>query len=377
MPSIPESWKNYPYGDPLRHRVSAVVSHNGKLDLACLARLWLRELASVGLQEIDHSSGAPPKEPASYYPRSEPLHSDVVPIKLEDSREVLWLKVNGRRSGQGYKRTEILTTFVSTDRAILAALTALEAKEIKTNELDESLIEREVDSSNEEWPEPGEEAYKEIVRELVQAVDDGLLQALEEDMREFRSAYNDPQVHTLHTLGYVVALLRYYRPEFDDLPREERVSLVKEGCKRVVRFLEALRHLEAFLEYWAPEQDLKSKVEDAARDIKAAELQDVEGLSNLQLGKRLGIDPPPSEAFKRTNSTAGARAKRGRRLLVSAVGEEGWRKLVEDKRAQRADYWSRSEEERYLLQFAEKEGVTPEQARRLLDDVDRNREAED
>jgi hypothetical protein len=51
------------------------------------------------------------------------------------------------------------------------------------------------------------------------------------------------------------------------------------------------------------------------------------------------------------------------------LGEEGWRKLVEDKRAQRDDYWSRSEDERSLLQFAENEGLTPEQARRLLDDI--------
>lgn len=222
----------------------------------------------------------------------EPLHADVVPIELKDSREVLWLKLNGRRSERGYKRAEVLDAFMSTDRAILAALTALEAKEIKTKELDESLIEREIDSLNEKWPEPGDESYEEIVQELVQAVDDGLVQALEEDMREFRHPYDNPQVHAMHTLAYVVALLRYYRPEFDNLLREERIALVKEGCKRVVKFLQALRHLEAFLEHWAPEQDLKSKVEDAARDIKAAELQDVEGLSNPQLGKRLGIDPP-------------------------------------------------------------------------------------
>ncbi len=337
MPSIPESWNNYPYEYPLRHWTSTLVSHNGKLDIATLARLWLNELANVGLQEIDRSTGAPPKEPASYYPRSEPLHSDVVPIKLEDSREVLWLKLNGRRSGRGYKRAEVLDTFISTARASLAALTTLEAKEIKTKELDDSLIEREVESPNEEWPEPGEESWEETVQELLQALDDGLLQELEEDIREFRHAYDDPQVHRAHTLAYVVALLCYYRPEFDNLPREERVALVKEGCKRVVRFLEALRHLEAFLEYWAPEQDLKPRVEDAARDIKAAELKEVEGLSNLKLGELLGIDSPPSEAFKRTNSTVGAMAKRGRLLLVNALGEEGWRKLVEDKRAQRDD----------------------------------------
>ena len=124
---------------------------------------------------------------------------------------------------------------MSTDRAILAALTALEAKEIKTEELDESLIEREVDSSNEEWPEPGEEAYDEALQEMVQAVedDDGLIQAVEEDLQEFRYVYDDPQVHMLHTVEYVVALLRHYRPEFDNLPREELVALVKEGLRRI------------------------------------------------------------------------------------------------------------------------------------------------
>jgi hypothetical protein len=274
-----------------------------------LARLWLHELASIGLQEIDRSSGASPKEPTAYNPRSEPLHSDIVPIELEDSREVLWLKLNGRRSAQGYKRAEVLDKFLSTDRAILAALTALEAKEIKMGELDESLIEREADFSNEVWPEPGEEAYKEIVQELVQAVDDALVQELEKDMREFRYAYDDPKVHTAHTLSYVGALLRHYRPEFGNLPREERVALVKEGCKRVVRFLEALRHLEAFLEYWAPEQDLSPKMENAARDIRAAELKEVEKPEVGELVRECftvshtseGIEHPPRQDDPRVN----------------------------------------------------------------------------
>jgi len=229
MPSIPENWKNYPYDDPLRHWCATLIAHNGKFSLATLAQLWLKELANLGLQEIDRSTGVPPKEPASYYPRCEPLHSDIVPIKLEDSREVLWLKLNGRRSGRGYKRAEVLDTFMSTDRAILAALTALEAKEIKTNELDESLIEREVDFSNEEWPEPGEELFEETVQELVQAVDDGLVQAVEEDLREFRHAYDDPRVHTAHTLWCLVALLRYYRPEIDTVSRERQLAPLQKG----------------------------------------------------------------------------------------------------------------------------------------------------
>lgn len=77
--------------------------------------------------------------------------------------------------------------------------------------------------------------------------------------------------------------------------------------------------------------------------------------------------PPPSDTVKLTNSTAGDMAKRGRSLLQSNLGEEEWHKLVEEKREQRDEYWSRSEEERHLLQFAEREGLLPDQARRIVD----------
>jgi len=256
---------------------------------------------------------------------------------------------------------------MSTDRAILAALTSLEAKEIKTEALDESLIEREVDSSNEEWPEPGGALFEETVRELVQAVDDGLVEALEEDMREFRYADDEPHVHAVHTLAYVLALLRYYRPEFNNLPREERVALLKEALRRVNNFLKGLRQLEAFLEYGAPERDLRPRIEDAAGDIRAAELRVVEGLSNREIGEVLGIAPSQTDLDKGDNAKARTRADRGERLLISSLGEEGWRKLVEAKRAQRDHYQALSEEEQELVQFAEQEGLTLEQARERID----------
>jgi hypothetical protein len=89
MTETPEGWENYSYKDPFRHRLSTLLSNKGKLDLPTLAQHWLRELADVGLQEVDRSSGSPAKEPAIYYLRTEPLHSGIVPITLEGSREVM------------------------------------------------------------------------------------------------------------------------------------------------------------------------------------------------------------------------------------------------------------------------------------------------
>jgi Mn-dependent DtxR family transcriptional regulator len=87
-------------------------------------------------------------------------------------------------------------------------------------------------------------------------------------------------------LEYVAAVLRHSRPEFDTLPYSERVALLKEGCRRVNEVLESLRKWERFLEYGVPERDLRPKLEKAARDVRAAELRDIEGLSNPKIGER-------------------------------------------------------------------------------------------
>ena len=167
-------------------------------------------------------------------------------------------------------------------------------------------------------------------------------------------------------LDYVVALLRHFRPEFDDLPRGDQVALVREACKRVNTFLEALQQLTAFLEYGSPGKDLRRAMEDVERDIRAAELQDIEGLSSVKLGQALGVEAPASDEFKRTNSRALRMAKRGRRLLIDAFGNEGWQELVERKRAERNHFLSLDAEEQSLIRFAEDEGMTIEEAR-LLD----------
>src|SRR3712207_2977410 len=103
MESLPEDWKSIRDEDPFLVRAQAIAEGEGRLELSSLAAIWLRALSELGLRGIDPSTGSPPKEADSYYPEADSLYVDVVPVRLKGSREVLWVKLNGRRSEQGYR----------------------------------------------------------------------------------------------------------------------------------------------------------------------------------------------------------------------------------------------------------------------------------
>jgi hypothetical protein len=362
MESLPEDWKNLRDNDPLLARAQAIAEGEGRLKLSTLAHIWLHDLLEVGLKEIDSSTGSPPKEAAPYSPEADSPYAGVVPARLKDSREVLWLKLNGPRSEQGYRMIRILDTPLKTNTAILAALTALEGREVRIDALDDSFIESVLDTSGEGLTV--EEAIQELVTQVTGE------EASESGQLVSSGIHDDPDLETQLALEYVAAMLRHYRPEFDDLPYPERIALLEDGCTRVTEFLESLRKLVRFLEYGAPQKDLRPKLENAAQDVTAAELRDIEGLSNRKIGERLDITPPPSDMIRRTNSTAGAAADRGRELIVHALSEEGWQKLIELKKAERDGFLALSEEERSVVRLAEHLGVPIEYARSLINDAD-------
>jgi uncharacterized protein YpmB len=91
----------------------------------------------------------------------------------------------------------------------------------------------------------------------------------------------------------------------------------------------------------------------------------------------LGIAAPPSDLYKRTNSTASAKAKRGRKLLQASLGEDAWRAIVGAKKAERDRFLSLDDEERHLIWFVENEGISVEQARQLVDELSDKRETEE
>jgi hypothetical protein len=340
----------------------------GRFDMKTLAQSYLEKLLYVGLQKVDRSSGSPPKESSTYYTETGTLPEGMYPLKIEDSREVLWIKLNGRRSEWGYKQIEVFNSPLKTDTAILGAITALEAEEVDTESLEDSLIDYVIDEWK-EWPERSEEA-PELLEEERDDFEKVYAKMADHWTEEKDKPYVERYDHPNSVLEYVIGLLRYYRPEFDDLSREEQRGLVKGSCKRVSKYVKSLRDLSAFLEYGLPEQDLRSKVENATRDIEAAELQDVEGLSSPKLGEVLGVAAPRSDLVKRTNSTANAMAKRGRRLLQTNLGEDAWRAWVEAKKVERDRFLSLSEGAQSLVAFAENTGTPIEEIYVVRDERD-------
>jgi len=84
-------------------------------------------------------------------------------------------------------------------------------------------------------------------------------------------------------------LLRYHRPGFDDLPSKERANLGADTCAHTNAFLEALRKLVTFLEHGRPNYRGPAAIQVASRDITAAVLRDVDGLTYCMLRPLLGL----------------------------------------------------------------------------------------
>jgi hypothetical protein len=260
---------------------------------------------------------------------------------------------------------EVLDTPLRTDRAILAALTAAETEEVNIGRLDQALSHIE--------PPLKESLDKHIMDEMWRLYSRRPKGAeVSQELGEARKQHEENRSNLqIRTSDYVLALLRYYRPDFDSLPHTKKLALIKEGCERVNMFLTALRQLGSFLEHENPKQP----IEDAQRYVTAAEMHDVEGLSIPQIAERMGVTPAPSEEKLRSEGIKTDVKKlrdwkrNGRNLLVSLLGEEGWQKQVEEKKAQMHCWDSYSEEEQWAIQFAEEFDTTIEEARIWLEQL--------
>ena len=168
------------------------------------------------------------------------------------------------------------------------------------------------------------------------------------------------------------ALLRNYRSDFDSLPFEEQLALIEGAAPYVENFQESLRRFVAYLEYGHPKKDLRTALESADRDVRAAVLKDVHGLTTVEIAKRLGADISQSAEDKNHSSTAASWVKRGRTLLKGAFGEEGWQERVEAakaairRRQSIEQRWERLRvKDRYIALLAEASDVTEEEAHRV------------
>lgn len=174
------------------------------------------------------------------------------------------------------------------------------------------------------------------------------MQVLQEpELEGARPGDSHPSVQ--HALEFVKDLLRYYRPTFDELPREEQIALMGGLCRRIHEALKAVKGVVEFAECGTPDGKLKPAFKNAALDIKAAELRDIGGLTYREIAEYTG-EPQrsPSSEDKHDHPTTRGRVARGRKLLKQAYGDEGWSKLVESLREEASTFSKLSEEEKWL-----------------------------
>jgi hypothetical protein len=163
-------------------------------------------------------------------------------------------------------------------------------------------------------------------------------------------------------------LLRYHRPGFDNAPLEERAELLAGTCAHINEFLEALRKLMAFVEYGVPGRGAVPVARTAARDVEAAVLKDVEGLTHHEIGKRLGVPPPANFSYKGDHPTVRKMVARGRRILILALGEEGWQVQAGAMRTEARRFLSLDETLQETESLAEALGISYEEALRCLEE---------
>jgi hypothetical protein len=316
----------------------------GFSDLRAFACEWLEELLRVGYYGMEESLGLPLKQQAgnlSTVPKPLPLFGEAYPVRIGDAGQVFWLQLDAGRSERGYRNVAISDEPLRTDKAIIAAMTALEGRPMDAERLGKALPEV--------IPAYGESVWDRWTKTLKERrSDEEIVEALE-GLRHHQS------------LDYVLTLLRYHRPGFDALPREERVALVAGTCSYVNAFLEALRKLMAFLEHGTPGRRIPAATKAAARDIKAAVLKDVDDLTYREIGRELGVPPPEDAGHKGDHPTVRKMVRRGRRVLEQALGVEGWHTQAEAMRVEAERWNSLSEEEREAEMEAEALGVPYEE----------------
>lgn len=105
-----------------------------------------------------------------------------------------------------------------------------------------------------------------------------------------------------------------------------------------------------------------------ARDVKAAVLKDVEGLTYHEIGKRLGVPPPADFSYKGDHPTVRKSVGRGRKAFEIGLGKEGWLTHVEAMKEESKRRCGISEVEREAEDAAEALGISHEDALELVEE---------
>jgi hypothetical protein len=282
-----------------------------------LARRRMEDLKEVGLPEPDSGPEAMPEQGVPSV-SGKKIRGVMRPVHLKDGRKA-WLWFGTRNEGREYRPAQVFIEPPKTDRAILAALTVLEGESV----------------------DPKRVCLASRLREALMVKD--LREVAWETTQEDSpiSGATAGHLQYVNRLDFPVALLRYYRrqPDLKDLPEEKRTALLQGACRHINELLKAARNLQQYLEFGGPAGRPNNLVRDAEGDIRAAELKGALGLSHRRVGEMLGVTLDQDYyALKGSNKKVEDKVRRGRKLLIQALGEEGYTEHLEAVKPH-LDHW--------------------------------------
>src|SRR5215212_3270280 len=298
------------YEDPLH---DALLSARETMHVPDLADAWLRILAEDGgLPDVSALSltlkGKPLTRPILEDPVNTPSDPSVYPARL-DNGQVIWVRLDKRRSTDAPVSAHVVDKPDSIT-AVLAALTIMECDPVDIEQLRKRLP--LIDLSH---PNGISESVYEATSGLASTGDKAL---------ELQLARN----FLVEPARYALALLRYFRPGFDELSEDEKRSLLIGCCERMNRTIAAVRQLTGFLEYGASGRDQRPAIEDPHRDVKAAIMRDVEEATYREIADLLSVEVSKSARTVGDYSTIQKMVVRGRNILERAFGDTGWHAIA-------------------------------------------------
>jgi hypothetical protein len=291
------------------------------------------------------------------------------------SGQVMRLLLNARRTEQGYRGAEVLVGPSRTEEAYVAAALALKGEE----------MEREGDKKDRQSDEMAQASKAILFFELMRLdrTDGAARDTVYQAMRDLHLYKESPPRATDFIEGLRVTpayeLLRYFRPELDDMSERERIELIERTIGYINDYLKALRRLTAFLQYGktgAYEGLPTKQVTQAAKQVRAAEFRELvrteQGapLPYAKIGKLLGEKPTPGQAPRSYEARISRMVEDGKGILKQALGEQGYRDYMEEKRAELEHWRTLSKDEQGKIHMEETFGFAPGDAYEIVDEQD-------
>jgi hypothetical protein len=288
------------------------------------------------------------------------------------SGQVMRLLLNARRTEQGYRGAEVLVGPSRTEEAYVAAVLALHGEE----------MEREGDKKNSQSDEMARASKAILFFELMRSdrTDEAARNAVYQAMKDLRLYKEGSLKATDYVDGLrltpLYELLRYFRPELDEVSEKERVQLLGRTIGYVNAYLKALRRLTDFLQYGkagAYEGLPTKQVTQAAKQVRAAEFRELvrteqgDPLPYAKIGKLLGEKPTPGQAPRSYEGRIKRMVEAGKGILKQALGEQGYRDYMEEKRAELEHWQTLGKREQNEIQLKENFGLAPGDAYAIVD----------